>query len=159
MIRENKMTKNLYSYPLNAKSKFEMTYDKSKAHVGRLRYGVDFIVPQGTLIFAALDGIVVDVKQDSDIGGDTEDHDTNGNYIEIRHDSMEYSIYEHIRKKGSLVKVGDEVKRGQIIGYSGATGWLSGLGPHIHFDVHIYHEPKGPEDYETVEITWKDSKK
>jgi len=38
----------------------------------------------------------------------------------------------------SGLKIGDKVKTGQIIGYSGKTGWIAHLGPHLHFDVHIY---------------------
>jgi len=149
-------TKNKYSYPIDVKLCSEITYDRSLAHVGRLKYAVDFIVPVGTPIFASLDGVVADVKQDSDKGGDTKDYDEYGNFIEIKHDNGEYSIYEHIRKDGSLVKIGDTVIEGQPIGYSGATGWLSGLGPHVHLDVHKYHAPFGPEDYVSIEIDWKE---
>lgn len=146
-------TQNKYKYPVeNAR----MSYDESPAHKGRLEYAVDFIVPEGTAIKAALDGIVVDVKQDSDIGGPDKSFDKSGNYIEIRHANGEYSIYEHIREGGALVKVGDKVKGGQVIGYSGNTGWVAHLGPHVHFDVHRYFG-KGPEDYRTLKICWKTS--
>lgn len=135
-----------------------ISYD-SPAHKGRLRNGVDFIVPEGTPIKAAAEGIVVELKQDSSRGCDDEECDKDGNYIEIEHRDKdgrkEYSMYEHIRKDGSLVKVGDRVERGQAIGYSGATGWLGGLGPHLHFDVHTYFG-EGIDDYETIEIVWKE---
>ena len=39
----------------------------------------------------------------------------------------------HLTKNGSLVKVGDNLRKGQVIGYSGATG-LAGY-PHLHFVV------------------------
>ena len=147
-------SKNQYSYPVTLDENVEMTYDKSRMHKGRLKYAVDFITKSGTPILASLDGIVVDVKQDSNIGGDADEYDAFGNYIEIKHDNDEYSIYEHIRINGSLVKVGDVVKTGQLIGYSGFTGLLAGLGPHLHFDVHKYFG-KGPEEYDSVEIVWK----
>lgn len=133
-------SKNEYSYPVESA---RITYDESPAHAGRLKYAVDFIIPDGTPIQAALDGIVVDVKQDSDLGGPDEAFDKHGNYIELKHPNSEYSIYEHIRKNGSSVKVGDKVKQGQIIGYSGHTGWMAHLGPHLHFDVHKYHKLSG----------------
>ena len=151
----NMKTDNCYTYPIELTGEYEMSYGKSIAHKGRLRYSVDFIIPEGTPILASLDGIVVDVKQDSSIGGDTVEFDMEGNYIEIQHANGEYSIYEHIGKNQSLVKKGDTVKTRQIIGYSGATGWLAGLGCHLHFDVHKYFYPFGPEDYETLEIWWK----
>ena len=148
-------TKNEYQHPTQNAT---VTSDKSPAHIGRLKHAVDFIIPEGTPIKAALDGIVVDVKQDSNIGGSDESFDKFGNYIEIEHRNDEYSIYEHIRKDGALVKVGDRVKTGQIIGYSGNIGWMAHLGPHLHFDVHKYHKPFGAEDYETLEINWNISK-
>jgi murein DD-endopeptidase MepM/ murein hydrolase activator NlpD len=98
--------------------------------------------------------VVVDVKQDSNIGGKTKRFDKYGNYIEIAHKNGEYSIYEHIKKLSAIVKVGDEVKTKQLIGYSGATGWIAQLGPHIHFDVHKYFG-RGREDYRTLKIRWK----
>lgn len=132
-------TRNKYFYPIERTRKVRVDYKSSPAHVGRLKNSVDFIVPVGTTIKAGLDGVVVDVKQDSDIGGDDESFDKFGNYIEIRHRNGEYSIYEHIMKNGSKVKKGERVKANQPIGLSGATGWLGGLGPHTHFDVHKYY--------------------
>lgn len=148
-------TRNEYYYPVRVTKKVRITYDESPAHTRRLKEAVDFIISEGTPIKAALDGIVVDVKQDSTIGGSDESFDQFGNYIEIQHQNEEYSIYEHIRKDGAVVKIGDKVKRGQIIGYSGKTGWIAHLDPHLHFDVHKYHRPYGAEDYKTLEIRWK----
>lgn len=147
-------TKNEYVYPVELTKNVRMTYDESPAHTGRLKHAVDFITPEGTPIKAAADGVVEDVKQDSDISGPDQSYDEHGNYIEIRHANKEFSIYEHIQKNGSLVKGGDKVKAGQVIGYSGNTGMMVHLGPHIHFDVHVYFG-KGPEGYETLKIRWK----
>ncbi len=149
-------TKNKYSYPIDLTNKVKITYCESPAHVGRLKHAVDFITLEGTPIKAVADGIVIDVKQDSDIGGLDQSYEKQGNYIEIKHQNGEYSIYEHIRKSGSLVKKSDEVKNGQIIGYSGSTGWIAHLGPHLHFDIHKYIG-KGSEDYVALEIRWKKS--
>ena len=147
-------TQNEYIFPIEVTNKVKVSYTDSPAHKGRLKYAVDFITPIGTPIIASADGIVVDVKQDSDKGGRDSSYDSYGNYIEIEHTNKEYSIYEHIKKGGSLVKQGDKVKVGQIIGYSGDTGWIAHLGPHLHFDVHKY-VGDGPEDYETIKIKWK----
>lgn len=147
------VTKNPYSYPVEVHQPEIINYSASPAHVGRLSQAVDFVVPVGTPITAAYGGQVVDVKQDSDRGGVSADNDRDGNYIEIQHEHNEYSIYEHIEKGGSLVKVGDRVNKGQLIGYSGDTGWLAHLGPHLHFDVHQYFG-REPEDYTTLKITW-----
>lgn len=147
-------TKNSYAYPVLLTKQVQMTADASPAHVGRLSCAVDFIIPEGTPVLAALEGIVVDVKQDSNECGEDQSYDVLGNYIEIQHSHGEYSIYEHIRQHGSIVKVGDKVKTGQVIGYSGKTGWIATLGSHLHFEVHTYFGNK-PDDYRTLNIRWK----
>ena len=148
------ITRNYYRYPIDLVDRSIMDKTSSPAHNGLLKNAVDFIVPEGTAIKAANKGVIMDIKQDSNIGGNEKKFDKFGNYIEIKHDNEEYSIYEHIKIKSVLVKIGDQVKEGQIIGYSGNTGWMGGLGPHLHFDVHKYFS-KGINDYETLEIKWK----
>ncbi len=151
-------TLNFYIYPVEKSKIKAIEYDKSPAHVGRLASAVDFMCAVGTPIKAAAEGTVVDVKQDSDIGGPDESFDQHGNYIEIMHENDEFSIYEHIQKESSFVKKGDAIKEGQVIAKCGLTGWVGTRGPHVHFDVHKYFG-KGPEDYKTLKITWKNCRK
>lgn len=146
-------TLNIYSYPIDLTPEVRITYDESPAHVGALKNSVDFIVLEGTPIKASLDGVIVDLKSDSDIGGTDKNFEEYGNFIEIEHENGEYSEYEHLKKDGVLVKIGEKVKQGQIIGYSGNTGWMAHLGPHLHFMVGKYGQTD--EDYETLEIQWK----
>jgi len=146
-------TKNKYIYPLDLGETGRMSYHDSPAHVGSLKYSVDFIVQEGTPVKAAADGVVVDLKSDSDIRGTGKELEPWGNFVEIEHEHGEYSEYEHLKKDGVSVKIGDTVKRGQIIGYSGATGWLAHLGPHLHFMVGKYGATV--DDYETLEIVWE----
>ena len=145
-------TKNQYTYPIAINSKIRTSYDESPAHVGNLRHSVDFIVEEGTPISATADGIVIDLKSDSNVGGEGKEFEPMGNFIELKHDNEEYSEYEHLRKNGVLVKVGDKIKKSQVVGYSGATGWLAHLGPHLHFMVGRYGESN--DDYETLEVIW-----
>lgn len=146
-------TRNKYIYPIDKSSITEIAYDKSPAHVGSLINSVDFIVPEGTPIKAAADGVVIEVKIDSDIGGEAKEFEEYGNYIEIEHANGEYSEYEHLKKDGALIKVGDHVIQGQVIGYSGNTGWMAHLGPHLHFMVGVYGSDDA--DYFTLEIVWQ----
>lgn len=148
-------TLNKYVYPIKLTKKVKITYKESPAHKGNLKYAVDFIIPIGTEIKAALEGVVVDVKQDSNVSGHEKSFDKFGNYIEIKHSNDEYSIYEHIMKNWALVKKWDQVEIGQIIGYSGNTWRVAHLGPHLHFDVHKYYKPFWSEDYKTLKICWK----
>lgn len=148
-------TINKYAYPIDLKMIKFMTYLESPAHKGRLRYSVDFVTDEETPVYAAKEGIVTAVKQDSSIGDVGEEFDKYGNFIEIKHENNEYSIYEHIRKDSSKVKVGDKVSKGQLICHSGATGWLAHLGPHLHFSINKYYG-EGTEDYEALRIKWED---
>ncbi|MEG2321992.1 MAG: M23 family metallopeptidase [Bacilli bacterium] len=56
-----------------------------------------------------------------------------GNYIVIDHNNDYYTLYAHMNKFASNIKVGDTVARGQQIGYVGSTG--QSTGPHLHFEV------------------------
>lgn len=149
-------TKNKYKYPIDVSERIRISYNESPAHIVNLRHSVDFIVREGTPIKAAANGVVVDLKSDSDVGGEKREFEPLGNFIELKHDNREYSEYEHLRKDGVLVKIGDKVKQGQTIGYSGATGWIAHLGPHLHFMVGRYGG--SVDDYETLEIEWESNK-
>lgn len=142
-------TKNVYRLPIDRKLIGRISYKESPAHVGPLRNSIDFIVPEGTPVKAALDGVVIDILDGSEIGGPQKKFEKYGNFVEIEHVNGEYSEYEHLRK-GLLVKVGDRVRKGQLIGYGGATGWLAHLGPHLHFMVGVY-DPK----YETLKVAFE----
>ena len=146
-------TKNRYIYPTEMNDRVKMSYNESPMHVGNLKYAVDFIVEEGTPVKAAADGIVIDLKSDSSVGGADKEFEPFGNFIEIEHENDEYSEYEHLQKDGVIVKMGEKVKRGQVIGYSGATGYLAHLGPHLHFMVGKYGETI--DDYKTLEIAWE----
>lgn len=85
--------------------------------------GVDFGAPTGTPIYAAGDGIV---ERASRFG-------SYGNYIRIRHNGTYKTAYAHLSKYGRGIKKGRRVKQGQIIGYVGATGRVTGA--HLHYEV------------------------
>ncbi len=80
--------------------------------------GIDLSVPIGTSIRSPLDGIVSLVSS----GGD------GGNQIIIRHSNGYFTGYAHLSKQ--LVKKGDKIKKGDVIGLSGNTG--KSTGPHLH---------------------------
>jgi murein DD-endopeptidase MepM/ murein hydrolase activator NlpD len=76
---------------------------------------------------------VVDVKSDSDVGGDDSKYDWDANYILIQHSDGTLAQYVHLMKGGSKVELGQRVKAGEWIGLSGNTGHST--GPHLHFSV------------------------
>eukprot|EP00658_Telonema_sp_P-2_P078425 TRINITY_DN7340_c0_g1_i2.p1 TRINITY_DN7340_c0_g1~~TRINITY_DN7340_c0_g1_i2.p1 ORF type:complete len:349 (+),score=66.99 TRINITY_DN7340_c0_g1_i2:246-1292(+) len=112
------------------------------SHSGQLKHAVDWDMPEGTDILAARDGVVTQVVVHSNRGGPTSDYMEDGNYIGIRHDDGRESQYVHLRQYGNAVQVGEQVRRGQLIGWSGNTGWST--TPHLHFHVMTYgtrHQP------------------
>jgi murein DD-endopeptidase MepM/ murein hydrolase activator NlpD len=88
---------------------------------------------RGTNVCAARDGVVVRVKEDGDRGGWSAKFRQYGNYIVIQHADGTRAGYWHLQKDGALVNVGDTVRRGQVIGLSGKTGYA--FQPHLHFIV------------------------
>ena len=96
-------------------------------------FAIDFLMEEGTPIMAAREGIVAEVKEDSNWGCPSADCARDGNYILIMHRDGTFAGYWHLQYKGVSVKVGERVSAGQVIGTSGNTGWTS--GPHLHFEV------------------------
>jgi len=140
-----------YNYPVIQKDIIRISTKESEAHIV-YPHSIDFIIPIGTPIMAAADGIVIDIKDDSDKSGADRKFEKEENFIEIRHYKPQqydqYSYYGHIKKGSARVKVGDKVIAGQIIAESGNTGWLANiLEPHLHFMVAEY-------DYRTIEINF-----
>ncbi len=140
-------TKNHYHIPIEL-ARVTKVAKEGVAHVGDLIHSIDYDAPEGTPILAALDGVVIAIKQDSDQGGDDPKYENDGNYIEILHENDEVSEYEHILQHSAKVKIGDVVKKGQVIASVGNTGWSE--CPHLHFMVY----PKG-EEYKTLEIQFE----
>lgn len=127
----------LYSFPYTHGSKHRVTqgYNGRFTHMDDNRYALDFDLEIGTPVLAARSGLVVEVKEDSNIGGRSVSYGPHGNYILIMHDDGTFGNYVHLRQNGALVEVGEEVEQGEHIGFSGNTGRSS--GPHLHFDVRI----------------------
>lgn len=89
--------------------------------------GIDLVNSAGTPIYAAADGTVTAVQEMMYNGR----FYAYGRYIVIGHNARWSSLYAHLQS--ALVSAGTEVKRGEIIGYMGSTGWST--GPHLHFEI------------------------
>lgn len=58
---------------------------------------------------------------------------TQSNYLAIRHDDGTVAGYRHTQQGGAVVRVGDRVAQGQVIGHAGSSG-TAGF-PHLHVGV------------------------
>jgi murein DD-endopeptidase MepM/ murein hydrolase activator NlpD len=105
----------------------------------RMHTGIDITAPKGTPVFATADGIV-----SADQGGSGY-----GITIVVNHGFSYQTLYAHLSKR--IVKTGQRVKRGQLIGYVGNTG-LS-MGAHLHYEVLKGGSPVNPVHYFFSDIT------
>ncbi len=99
--------------------------------------GVDLAQPTGTPVYATADGFV----SRADYWG------SYGNYIQIEHGGEMETRYAHL--SGYAVAAGEQVRKGQLIGYVGSTG--RSTGPHLHYEVRIAGDAVDPRPYMTGE--------
>ncbi|MEO8770416.1 MAG: M23 family metallopeptidase [Ferruginibacter sp.] len=95
---------------------------------------LDFYMPVGTPVYAAREGTIFSYKDDSNEGGPFTSYEKKANYIIIKHPDGSFGCYWHLQLHGVVVKEGS-VAKGQLIGYSGKTGFA--LWPHLHFAVKL----------------------
>jgi len=153
-------TKNTYSLPFNKKDLIKAISHPRGAHQGHLKNAIDFALPEGANIYASQNGKVVLVKEDSNEGGIDPKYndDKYFNYISIEHKNGEISEYMHLQHNSAKVKVGDKVKKGQLIALNGNTGFST--TPHLHFHVAKLDSEKYPEiGWETLEIKFDEEEK
>ncbi|HVD97147.1 MAG TPA: M23 family metallopeptidase [Cytophagaceae bacterium] len=84
--------------------------------------GVDFSAARGTPVYATGDGVIITTARN--LGG-------YGNEIEVDHGFGYVTKYAHLESFN--VKIGQKVKRGELIGYSGSSG--AATAPHLHYEV------------------------
>ncbi len=97
-------------------------------------YAVDIGMPEGTPIYAARGGIIMDVTNDFFRGGKNKDEFVDrANVIRILHDDGTIGVYAHLKLETARFPPGKRVGPGQFIAESGNTGYSS--GPHLHFVV------------------------
>src|SRR3954451_9965623 len=98
--------------------------------------GIDIAVPEGTPIRAALSGTVSLQHSEAESGG-------YGNYTCLDHGGGLSTCYAH--QSSFVATLGQSVSQGDIIGYTGCTGYC--LGPHLHFEVRINGSVTDPMGY------------
>lgn len=119
-------------YPVNGKVTSEFGY---RAHpiygTNGLHSGKDIAAAEGTNIYCALDGTVIETG----VG------EKSGNYIKVEHEDGVITLYAHCKE--ILVGEGIRVRKGEKIALVGATGLVT--GPHLHFEVIINSEKCDPD--------------
>ncbi len=114
-------------------SGFGMRFDP-RTKERKPHFGIDFKCPEGTPIKATADGVVT-LAQEKEGGY--------GVRIKIEHDEHFTTAYAHLSKL--KVKEGQKVKKGEIIGLSGNSGFST--APHLHYEVFKDGKRVDPEEY------------
>jgi murein DD-endopeptidase MepM/ murein hydrolase activator NlpD len=115
--------------------------------VPKMHWGMDFTAPEGTEIFAAGDGVVITAENV---------FNGYGQHVVIKHGYGYETLYAHMSKIN--VRVGQKVKRGEVIGWVGNTG--TSVGAHLHYEVskdgqkmnpaYFYFNDLTPEQFEKM---------
>ena len=124
-----------YVLPFRSETAFKLTQGYNGKFSHQSKKALDFTMPIGTEIVAARAGTVVDIKENSNQGCTKPKCLDMANYITVLHDDGSFAQYYHLKQNSVEVRLSDKVAQGELIGYSGNTGYTS--GPHLHFEVNI----------------------
>ncbi len=102
--------------------------------------GIDYISDYDFDVVSILDGVVITVREDQ----------TLGKLIEIKHNDNIISTYQSLSE--IMVKEGDEVKQGDLIGKSGTANIQKNMGSHLHFELTVESQTVDPEEYYDKEL-------
>ncbi len=126
----------VYYPPLAANSEFHISQAFSghfSHHDDQNQYAVDIVMPVGTPVHAAREGVVMEVENDYFNSGTHQAYQSRANSIRIVHEDGSMAVYAHLALERAQVYPGMKVRTGQLIAFSGNTGFST--GPHLHFAV------------------------
>jgi murein DD-endopeptidase MepM/ murein hydrolase activator NlpD len=126
-----------FCHPLKGKGFVSQGFNGS-THRGREAYAYDLATSIGTPVYAMMPGVVLSVRDGyPDTGGDFSKA-AKFNYVMIEQADGYRAAYVHLQhgfRSKAGVKAGDRIQQGQLIGYSGNSGYSS--GPHLHIELQI----------------------
>ena len=128
-LRDGKSPKPAFSrYPVEftrVSSEFALRRLDPVTHRWQSHDGVDLAAPVGTPVHAAARGTVTFAGRETGYG----------KVIKLQNPPPYSTVYAHLSRFAKGIRSGGTVKRGQVIGYVGKTGWAT--GPHLHYEVHV----------------------
>ncbi|WP_397444665.1 M23 family metallopeptidase [Polaribacter sp. R77954] len=114
-------------------SKFKMKRKHPILKKVRKHEGIDLAAPKGTKVYASANGKVTISKFSKSAG----------NFIILNHNNGYTTTFMHLNKR--YVKLGDKIKRGELIGEVGSTGYSS--GNHLHYEIRKNGDAFNPADF------------
>lgn len=121
----------VYDLPFEKKNRFMIFQGYNGIFSHQNQSALDFVMPEGTTVLASREGIVVKVEESNSKSCPEKECGQFNNLVLVYHSDGSFAEYTHLRKDGAKVSLGDRLKKGDVVGYSGSTGWTS--GPHLHF--------------------------
>lgn len=100
-------------------------------HQGLIENAIDFGMQPDSTVLSICDGTVVEVKEDSDIGGCSLDFADDANFVRVQLTSKLRVLYFHLAQNSVQVNVGDKVRIGKELAKVGETGFVCGAHLHI----------------------------
>jgi len=132
----NGVQKALLKAPFTYSQRVSSNFSHSRFHPVLKRriphYGVDYAAPLGTPVLAVGEGEVIEARYSG----------ASGNIVKIRHNGTYTTAYLHLNGFANGIRSGKRVKQGEVIGYVGKTGRVTG----VHLDYRIYknNQPVNP---------------
>ncbi len=114
-----------------------LAFEPSYAGFAHFHTGIDLASAGGTPVLAAADGVVSGARQMTNPAGNLVGY---GNFVILQHPAGLKTLYGHLQT--ILVREGQTVKRGQLVGLVGSTG--NSTGTHTHFEVRVDNTPVDP---------------
>lgn len=143
----------VYDLPYKKGNVFEVYQGYNGTFSHQNENSIDFTMPIGTEVLAAREGKVIEIVQKNVKGCPTISCASLGNYIRVLHSDGTIADYFHLQFNGAKVSIGQQIKKGEVIGLSGNTGWSS--GPHLHFVVYIPSENEQQKWRKTFKTLFK----
>lgn len=132
----NSVQKALLKAPFRYDQRISSGFNPRRFHpvlkVRRPHNGVDYAAPHGTPVLATGDGTVVEAGY----------RGANGNWVKIRHNGTFDTAYLHLSGFAGGIRRGATVDQGEVIGYVGATGRVTGT--HLHYQLYRNDTPVNP---------------
>jgi len=100
---------------------------------GRTHEGIDIMAPRGTKVFSATEGLIADLRNNN----------LGGKVVWILGPGGSWHYYAHLDGHKRGLKVGDAVKKGQLIGYVGNSGNARHTAPHLHYGIYLQGKGRG----------------
>lgn len=100
---------------------------------GRLHEGIDILAPRGTKVRSATPGLIADLRNNN----------LGGKVVWILGPGGAWHYYAHLDGHKRGLKVGDYVKKGDVIGYVGNTGNARHTAPHLHYGLYLGGKGRG----------------